>query len=385
MAQFVIVGAGQAGCSLAAKLRSEGFTGKIVMIGEEPVIPYQRPPLSKKYLLGEMQEDQLYLRPQRFYEENNIDLRVGKRVSQIDRSSKTVSVDSKKINYDQLAITTGSYARKLPAQIGGELGNVFTVRTLADMNAMSKCFAQGARVLVVGGGYIGLEAAAVAAKKGMQVALVEMAERILQRVASKETADFFRKLHTSHGVEIKEGVGVSVLKGEDVVRSAVLSDGTELEADFVVVGVGIDPVTELAENAGLQIENGIWTDELGRTTDPSIWAAGDCASFEFRGRRIRLESVPHAVEHAECVAKNMLGGNEAYLAHPWFWSDQYDVKLQIAGLHHGYDMVVTQLGRREGSMSFWYYHKNELVAVDAINDPKAYMTGRRIIESQDKP
>ncbi len=273
----------------------------------------------------------------------------------------------------------------MPAAIGGDLAGVYTVRTLADVDAMEPEFSEGRRVLIVGGGYIGLEAAAVAAKKGLDVTLVEMADRILQRVACRETSDYFRAAHQRHGVTIREGVGLDRLVGEDRVTSARLSDGTEVPVDFVVVGVGIAPAAALAKAAGLDIENGIKVDAEGRTSDPSIWAAGDCASFPHKGRRIRLESVGNAIDQAECVAANILGAAKGYDAKPWFWSDQYDLKLQIAGLNAGYDRVVTREGEAEGAASFWYYAGGRLLAVDAVNDPRAYMVGKRLIEMGKSP
>jgi 3-phenylpropionate/trans-cinnamate dioxygenase ferredoxin reductase subunit len=234
--------------------------------------------------------------------------------------------------------------------------------------------------LIVGGGYIGLEAAAVCAKRGVDVTLVEMGDRILQRVAAPETSDYFRALHQEHGVTILEGTGLDRLEGEaGQVTRAVLSDGTSVEVDFVVVGVGITPSTQLAALAGLELENGIKTDAQGRTSDPSIWSAGDCASFPYKGGRIRLESVPNAIDQAEVVAQNMMGAGKDYVATPWFWSDQYDVKLQIAGLNTGFDNVVTRAGDGR-STSFWYYKGDQLVAVDAMNDPRAYMVGKRLID-----
>jgi len=240
---------------------------------------------------------------------------------------------------------------------------------------------QGRRALIVGGGYIGLEAAAVAAKRGLDVTLVEMADRILQRVAAPETSDYFRALHHAHGVKLIEGTGLERLLGEGHVTGARLTDGTELRVDLVIVGVGIAPATALAEAAGLAIENGIRTDAQGRTSDPTIWAAGDCASFPWRDGRIRLESVPHAIDQAECVAENIMGATTDYVAKPWFWSDQYDVKLQIAGLNIGYDRIITRPGDKEGSQSVWYFEGNTLLAVDAMNDPRAYMIGKRLIEA----
>jgi len=380
MGHIVAVGAGQAGSSLVARLRKQGYEGKITLIGEEPVPPYQRPPLSKAYLLGEMDLPRLFLRPESYYAENGIDLRLSSEVTAIDPAAKTVSLGDETLSYDQLALTTGSVPRKLPSSIGGALGGVYMVRTLADVDAMADEFEAGARTLIVGGGYIGLEAAAVAAKSGVHVTLVEMADRILQRVAAPETSGYFRTLHSNRGVDLREGVGLSSLTGNGRVTEAELSDGSALDLDFVVVGAGITPNIRLAEVAGLEIDNGIAVDAQGRTSVPAIWAAGDCASFPYRGDRIRLESVPNAIDQAECVADNMLGAEKDYIATPWFWSDQYDVKLQIAGLSTGYDRIVTRTGKGE-AISFWYYRGDALLAVDAMNDPRAYMIAKRLIDA----
>ncbi|MQQ10365.1 NAD(P)-binding protein [Epibacterium sp. SM1979] len=381
MGHFIVIGAGQAGASLVAKLRKDGFDGDITLIGAEDALPYQRPPLSKAYLLGEMEKERLYLRPESFYAENNISLRLGETVTAIDPTAKTVTCGTEVLTYDQLALTTGSHPRHLPAAIGGDLDGVHVVRGLADVDAMAPEVTSGKRALIVGGGYIGLEAAAVCAKRGVSVVLVEMADRILQRVAAPETSNYFRALHGSHGVDLRESVGLDRLIAEaGRVTGAVLSDGSNLAVDFVVVGVGISPATELAKAAGLSLENGIQTDAQGRTSDPAIWAAGDCASFPFQGQRIRLESVPNAIDQAEVVAQNMLGANKDYTAQPWFWSDQYDVKLQIAGLNTGYDRVVTRQGQGRQA-SFWYFKDAQLLAVDAMNDPRAYMVGKRLIDA----
>ncbi|MDJ0629780.1 MAG: FAD-dependent oxidoreductase [Rhodobacter sp.] len=383
MDKIVVIGAGQAGASLTAKLRALGHTGPITLIGEENAPPYQRPPLSKKYLLGEMDLERLYLRPPSFYAENGIGLLTNATAVAIDRADKVVIAGGHQIAYDQLALCTGAVPRRLPGAIGGELAGVHVVRTLRDVDEMAPAFVRGAGVLIVGGGYIGLEAAAVAAARGMRVTLIEMADRILQRVASPETSAYFRALHQSHGVEIREGTGLKHLTGDDHVTGAILSDGTELALDVVVTGIGITPATELAEAAGLDIDNGIKTDAQGRTADPSIWAAGDCASFPYQGRRIRLESVQNAIDQAECVAENMLGADKEYAPVPWFWSDQYDCKLQIAGLNTGYDRLVT---RGSGAaVSYWYYAGDRLLAVDAMNDARAYMIGKRLIEMGKSP
>ena len=380
--RILIVGAGQAGAALAAKLRSLGHKDEIVMLGDEPAPPYQRPPLSKAYLLGEMEEDRLWLRGPEFWAENGVDLRLGQAVTDLDPTARTVTVGGEVLDYDQLALTTGSTPRRLPPALGGALEGVYTVRTLADVDAMRAEFQPGRRVIIVGGGYIGLEAAAVAARLGLHVTVLEMAPRILQRVAAPETSDHIRALHQSHGVTVMEGTALDRLHGDDRVTGAILQDGRILQADFVIVGVGITPNTHLAEQAGLAIDNGIATDTLGRTSDPSIWAAGDCASFPHAGGRLRLEAVGNAIDMAEAVAANMLGANQPYHAKPWFWSDQYDLKLQIAGLNTGYDRIVT---RTEGGTSFWYYRGDTLLAVDAMNDSRAYMVGKRLIEGGKSP
>jgi 3-phenylpropionate/trans-cinnamate dioxygenase ferredoxin reductase subunit len=382
---IVIVGAGQAGASLAAKLRSLGHAAPIILIGEEPVAPYQRPPLSKAYLLGETGLDRLFLRSATFWDEHDIALRVAIRAKSIDPGNNTITLEGGEIlAYDQLALTTGSKPRTLPAALGGQLKNVFAVRTLAHIDAMAANFRKGARALIVGGGYIGLEAAAVAAKLGLDVTVIEAAPRILQRVAAPETSDYFRRLHTAHKVTIVEGIALTRLLGEHEVTGALLSDGREIQADLVIVGIGIEPDVQLAAEAGLTVDNGIFTDEFGRTSAPAIWAAGDCASFPHQGRRIRLESVGNAIDQAEHVAENMMGVGKPYQAKPWFWSDQYETKLQIAGLNTGYDRIVSRVGPNE-ALSIWYYAGDRLLAVDAMNDARAYMVGKRLIEQNRSP
>ncbi len=384
MHRVVIVGAGQAGAALAARLRVLGHAGEIVMLGDEPAPPYQRPPLSKAYLLGEMSEDRLWLRAPEFWADQQVALRLGQPVTAIDPAGQTVTVAGEALAYDALALTTGSTPRRLPASIGGDLGGVFTVRTLADVDAMRAAFQPGHRVVIVGGGYIGLEAAAVASKLGLHVTVLEMAPRILQRVAAPETSDHVRALHQAHGVTVLESTGLDRLLGASHVTGARLTDGRELPADFVIVGVGITPNTGLAGVAGLTLDNGIATDAMGRTSDPAIWAAGDCASFPHHGGRLRLESVGNSIDMAEAVAANILGADQPYAAKPWFWSDQFDLKLQIAGLNTGFDRVVTRHGEAR-AVSFWYYRGDTLLAVDAMNDARAYMVGKRLIEGGKSP
>jgi 3-phenylpropionate/trans-cinnamate dioxygenase ferredoxin reductase subunit len=292
-----------------------------------------------------------------------------------------VTLGTETIHYDDLVLTTGSIPRRLPAAIGGDLAGVYTVRSMADVDAQRAEFRPGRRLVIVGGGYIGLEAAAVAASLGLHVTVLEMAPRILQRVAAPETSDYFRALHASQGVTILENTGLDRLLGKaGHVTAARLTDGRESPADFVIAGVGILPATELAEAAGLAIENGIRTDSHGRTSDAHIWAAGDCASFPWQGGHLRLESVQNAIDQAELVADNILGAGKDYVPMPWFWSDQYDCRLQIAGLNTGYDRIVTR-GPDGAAVSFWYFKGDRLLAVDAMNDPRAYMVGKRLLET----
>lgn len=382
MERIVVVGAGQAASSLMVKLRGQGFEGEILLIGDEPHLPYQRPPLSKKYLAGEMPRERLLLRQAGWYEKNRIDARLGTSAVRIDPEAKQVVLsDGETVAYGKLALATGARPRRLPPAIGGDLSNVLTMRDLADADALSAVMAPGRRALVIGGGYIGLEAAAEAAKKGLEVTLIEAAERILQRVACEETADYFRGLHRTHGVTVREGVGIERLaSGKEGALSATLADGAVLDVDLAIVGIGILPNSELAAEAGLAIElGGIRVDDFGRTSDPSIFAAGDCACLDWKGRPIRLESVQNAQDQAVNVALNMLGEATSYNPEPWFWSDQYDVKLQIAGLNLGYDQVITRDGPKPGAAAHFYFEGDKFLAVDAMNDPVSYNVAKRLL------
>ena len=386
-ARIVIVGAGQAGATLAETLRGEGHHGPITLVGAEPDAPYQRPPLSKKYLLGEMSAERLALKPAGFWADAGVELRTGTTAAAIDRAERLVRLsDGRTLPYDRLALCTGASPRRLPASLGGDLAGVHVIRTRADVDALKPAVLPGARLVVIGGGYIGLEAAAVAVALGLSVTLVEAGPRILGRVAAAETADFFRDLHTRHGVAVIEGCGVTALEGRDGVLAAVrLTDGRILPADLAIVGIGVRPEAGLAEAAGLGVENGIRVDAAGRTDDPAIFAVGDVASFPWRGRRIRLESVQNAIDQARMTARAMLGEAVTYDPVPWFWSDQYDVKLQIAGLNVGHDRVITRPGTRPGTASTWYFAGERLLAVDAMGDARAYMTAKRWLEAGYSP
>lgn len=380
--RLVIVGAGQAAFALAAKLRMLKDTRPITVLGSEPVLPYQRPPLSKKYLLGEMSFDRLLFRPEAWYAENDVEIRLSTPVEAIDRDSGSVKLfDGSEIAYETLALATGATPRRLPSAIGGDLEGVFTVRDKADADRLATEMKPGHRLLIIGGGYIGLEAAAVARKLGLDVTLIEMADRILARVAAPQTADAIRAIHVAEGVQIFEKTGLTRLIGDEGrVKAAELSDGRVIDADMVIVGIGVTPNDRLAADAGLEVQNGIVVDSFGRTSDAAIFAMGDCAVQDWKGQQVRLESVQNAVDQAEAVAAVLAGGSEPYRPKPWFWSDQYDVKLQIAGFNLGYDETVVRPGAREGSLSIWYFHAGDFIAVDAINDAKAYVTGKKLLD-----
>jgi 3-phenylpropionate/trans-cinnamate dioxygenase ferredoxin reductase subunit len=380
---IVIVGAGQAGVALAAKLRASDYADRLILIGDEAVPPYQRPPLSKKYVSGELDVERLLIRPRDWYAAENVELRLEQRVTALLPSAHELTLsDGTRLRYSKLALTSGARPRNLPAEIGGTLPGVVTIRGLTDADAIIPQLRPDMRLVVVGGGYIGLEAAAVTAAKGIKVTVIEAADRILQRVAAAETSAYFRDLHGRHGVTIREATGLDRLTAQNGrVAGVAMKDGSVLPADLVIVGIGVLPNDDLARDAGLQVENGITVDGQGRTSDPDIFAAGDCANFPWQGQRTRLESVQNAIEQAEHAAAAMLGAVEHYDPVPWFWSDQYDVKLQIAGLNRGYDQVVVRPGKRPGSQSVWYYRQGRLIAVDAMNDALAYAFGKKALEA----
>lgn len=381
---IVIVGGGQAAQSLAATLRAEQHTGPITLVCAEPHYPYQRPPLSKKYLTGDFSRDQLSLRPPEWYEELNITLRLGLAVRAIDTSAHQVTLaDGSVLAYDQLALTTGAHPRLLDEAMGGTLSGVHAMRTMGDADALAPALVPHHRCVIVGGGYIGLEAAAVARTRGMVVTVIEAADRILKRVAAPATADFFRTLHEGHGVILRENMGLARLVGhQGRLVAAELADGELVPADIAIVGIGIHAGDELARKAGLACDNGIVVDEFCRTSDPDIFAAGDCARLPFRGDMVRIESVQNAIEQAETCARTMLGKNKPYRPVPWFWSDQYDIKLQIAGLNTGYASTITRAGKRPGTQSVWYHGADGgLLAVDAMNDGTSFTIGKRVLEA----
>lgn len=381
----VIIGGGQAALTASEHLRRGGYDAPITIIGEEAVAPYQRPPLSKAYLLGEMDEGRLSLKPQTWYESERVKLLTGVRACSIDRRATSVSLSNgTSLQYDHLILATGAAPRRLPRSVTGDLEGVFSIRSMADVDAIVPFLAAGKKLLVVGGGYIGLEMTAVARKLGLAVTLVEAGQRILARVAGAETANRISRLHSSQAVDIRTGTGLERLEGDRRVKTAVLTDGTVLDVDCVIVGIGAVPRCELAQDAGLDCDDGICVNQKGQTSDQRIWAIGDCASFHLDTGAVRYESVGHAINTAAVVAANICGTMAIYSPRPWFWSDQYDFKLQIAGVAAPECDVVVRDVSGEGC-SHWYYRENTLVAVDALNAPKAYMVGRRLLEAGRSP
>jgi 3-phenylpropionate/trans-cinnamate dioxygenase ferredoxin reductase subunit len=328
---------------------------QITLVGDEPWLPYQRPPLSKAYLGGEWTTDRLALRPTEWFASEGIETRLGVKVEAIDRKAARLNLaDGSTLAYDDLVLATGACARTLPEALSHGLKSIYTLRGIADADALRGEMQRGRHVLIIGGGYIGLEFAAMAAKTGLKVTLVEAAERILGRVAAAETADYFRILHRAKGVDLREATQVAELSGNPHVSRARLSDGDVLDVDFVVAGIGAVACDDLARNAGLTISNGIAVDDHCRTSDENILAAGDCTSFLRGDTRLRLESVQNAIEQGEAAAATLAGSTAGRKFSPWFWSDQYDAKLQIAGVSQGYDRVIRRPAKREGAQSIWY-------------------------------
>lgn len=382
--RIIIIGAGQAGGETAQRLRQGGFEGEITLIGEEPVAPYQRPPLSKAYLKGDLDIDRLMLRPASVYSEERIALLTKTRGVWIDRANRKVRVEGgRELPYDALVLATGAKPRKLPL-VGADLDGVHLFRTAADVDRVRERFVSGAKLIVIGAGYIGLEVAAVARQLGLDVTVVETAVRPLARVTSPEVAGFFLDEHTRQGVRFVLGGQCALIKGADRVTGVALTDGAELPADLVIAGIGVTPDVAIAEQCGLTLNNGIVTDRNCRTSDPNIFAIGDCAArpmAHYGGQIVRLESVHNAVEGAKIVAATLTGGKEHTEEAPWFWSDQYDLKLQIAGLFNGYDHVAFRGVMADRAFAAFYYKGDKLIAVDAVNRPAEYLGAKMLIQT----
>ena len=381
---FLIIGGGHAGAQAVDTLRREGFDGRLVLIGEEAELPYQRPPLSKKFLSGEITSDRLPFRHRAFYDEHAVELLLGTRALRLDRGSRTVEVDGgDKLAYDRLLLCLGATSRRLSCP-GADRAGVHYLRTARDAAGIAAQLKPGARAVIIGGGYIGLETAATCRTLGLKATVLEMADRIMNRVAAPPVSDFFAKAHRAQGVEIICNTRVVALEGSGQVDQVVCADGTRLAADLVIVGVGALAVDDLAARAGLPVDNGIVVDEYCRTADPEIFAAGDCANHPspHYGVRVRLESVDNAFEQSKAAALNMLDRNVVHDRIPWFWSDQFAHKLLIVGLAAGHDECVTRGNPDTGGFSILYLKKGELIALEAIDDTKDFMAARKLIPAK---
>jgi 3-phenylpropionate/trans-cinnamate dioxygenase ferredoxin reductase subunit len=388
--RIVIVGAGQAAAAAIDTLRRKGFTGAIALVGEEDSWPYQRPPLSKKYLAGALARERLLIRPPHFYADHAIETHLTRRATQIDRVAQRVRLDDgTTLAYDELLLATGSRPRALAAP-GADLPGVHFLRTLQDVEAIRADVARARRVVVVGGGYIGLEVAATCRELGLDVTVLEMADRTMNRVTCAEVSAFVEAEHARHGVSIVCNMRVRAIAADASsgrARAVICEDGAEYPAEVVVVGVGVAPADELASAAGLDCSNGITVDEFCRTSDPRILAAGDCCIHPspHYARRVRLESVDNAFEQGASAALSLLGTPHVHDKVPWFWSDQYDLKLIIVGLNHGYDTLVMRGVPATRAFSACYLASGELIAIDTVNSAKDQMAARKLIAARARP
>jgi 3-phenylpropionate/trans-cinnamate dioxygenase ferredoxin reductase subunit len=383
----LVIGAGHAAGQLVSTLRQRDYDGRIVLAGEEAWVPYQRPPLSKKYLAGELERSRLYFKPPVFYEQAGVDLRVSTRVTALDTGGRRAELeDGGSVDWDHCVIATGSRVLKLQSP-GADLPGIHYLRTIDDVDAIRAHFAPGARLTVVGAGYIGLEVAAVAALAGLDVTVLEMAQRVMSRVVPPVVSDFYEAEHRRHGVKLRLGEGVSGFEGEEAVTAVITAAGERVPADFVVVGIGIEPVTELAAAAGLACDDGILVDEYCRTRADGVYAIGDCTRHPngIYGRQLRLESVHNALEQAKTAAAGICGDALAYNQVPWFWSDQYDLKLQIAGLSEGHDRLVMRGDPAQRAFACFYLAGGRLLAVDAVNSPREFMLAKPLIAAGATP
>jgi len=382
--RIVVIGGGQAGAQALQSLRQGGYAGALTLVGDEPALPYQRPPLSKAYMKGEMTEERLYFRPAPWYQDQNIEVILSTPAKRVDRANRTVELaHGGHLDYDALIIATGSRPRVLPTK-GATLHGVHDLRDLSDVERIRPNMIAGRKMVIVGAGYIGLEAAAVARQMGLDVTVLEMAPRVLARVTSPVMSDFFETEHRAQGVQILTGARLDHLDGDgDKVTAAILADGARIDADIVLVGIGILPNEELARDAGIACNDGILVDRDARTSDPRVFAAGDCASrpLVHYGRSGRLESVHNAIEQGKLAAAAILGKPRPVEDCPWFWSDQYDLKLQIAGLNQDYDEIVVRGDPKDRKFAAFYLRNGTLIAVDAINSPPEFLASKKLIMS----
>lgn len=384
---ILVVGGGHAGVQAVTSLRQAGFEGQLTLACEEPDVPYQRPPLSKSYLSGKQALPQILLRPKQFYADRKINLLLGRTVISIDSERKTATFDDNtEAAWDELILATGSKARKLQQIPGANLDAVFYLRTLANVDRIRSAMADCERVVIVGGGYIGLEVAAAMRQADKQVAVLEMEARILQRVTSPGMSAFYHRVHEKHGVAIHTETALASLAAEGKAISAIAADGRAFPADLVIVGIGVLPATELAAAAGIECDNGILVDERCRTSVAHVWAIGDCTNHPNKifGRRMRLESVPNAMEQARVVAANLTNQDQVHHGVPWFWSDQYDLKLQMAGFSANADTEILRGREEDERFARFYWQDGVLKGVDSVNCPQEFMVCRKLLEQGTK-
>lgn len=379
----VVVGASHAGTSLALQLRKEGWEGAITLIGEEQELPYHRPPLSKEFLAGVKELDQIRLRPEKMFTDNDITLRLGSEVVDLDSDGKTVTLsDGETLHYDKLALCTGASAVALP--MNADMGGVHTIRSVTDILLIKQALPGSKSAVIVGGGYIGLEAAAVLSKLGLAVTVLEMEDRVLARVTSPAMSQYMEALHEKHGVKILTSTKVVALEGDSSVETVVCEGGLRLQADMLIVGIGVRPNVDLAVKGKLEIDNGVIVNNQGQTSNSNIYAAGDCTNHPsaLYDTRLRLESVQNANDQSRVVAANMCDKDKVYDAVPWFWSDQYDVKLQMVGLSGGYDKLVVRGDSTNGDnngFALFYFKGSRLIAADCIARPKEFMVAKQLV------
>jgi len=381
---IVIVGAGQAGGETATELRKLGYAGRIVLVGDEPQVPYRRPPLSKAFLSGAATEESLYMMPAAGWQKQNVEFIGGVRAQSIDRARQQLLLaDGRSLAYDKLVLATGGRARVLNTP-GADKPNVFVVRSIADVRGLHAHREAGKRAVIVGGGFIGLEVAAVLTKLGLHVTVLEGLPRVLARVTVPEVSAFFERVHREAGVDLRTNVQITAFEGGEKVEQVLLADGTRIAADFVIAGIGQLPNVELAQEAGLAVDNGIVVDQYARTADPHIYAAGDCANHPnaFFDCRLRLESVQNAMEHGRAVAHNLLGKPTIYNVVPWFWSDQYDLKLQMVGLSKGFDKMVVRGDFNSRAFAAFYLKDGRMIAADTVGRPQDFMFAKKLVAAR---
>jgi len=386
MNEIVIIGSGQAAIQAMMSLKRNEFTGSIKIIGEEDHLPYQRPPLSKDFLLDEYKPERISLKKKEFYEENRVDLILGKRAESIDMILKEIILsDKNKIDYDQLIIATGSRVRKLNVP-GSDKKGLYYLRDLDDASALKQQLKENKKLVIVGAGYIGLEVASVAASLGVEVTVIEMASRVMSRTVDPIISSYYQKLHESHGVKIHLDNGLKEFEGDASVTAVLCSDGLRLEADLVVIGAGVLPNQEIAIKAGLECNNGIMVNEFGETSNEHVFACGDCTNHPNKGLniRLRLESVHNAMEQSKTVANTIMGNREPYDQVPWFWSDQYDHKLQLVGISGEHDETIMRGSESEQKFLLFYLKNSELIAVNAINSSKEFLICRKLVANKVK-